>query len=103
LPGRGAIRPPRSLFGRHGLDDADQQREDDAADCAAGDIAHPAFDHLAGKGADQLAENAAADRTGNGVAQGAERILLGCGARRAAADRARYELSDRSRETRRAK
>src|SRR6185437_17083525 len=64
----------------------------------AGDIAHPAFDHLPGKGADQLAENAAADRAGNGVSQGAERILLGCGARRAAADRARYELNDKSRE-----
>ena len=84
------------LFRRHGLDDADQQREGDAADRAAGDIADPAFDHLPGKRAHELADNAAADPARDCVAQCAERILLGRGARRAAADRARHELNDKS-------
>ena len=54
----------------------------------------PAFDHLPGKRADELADDAAADRARDGIAQCTERILLGCRARRAAADRARHELNE---------
>src|SRR6185312_1666587 len=66
-----------ALFRRHVLDDADEQREHHSADGAAGNIADPALDHLAGKCADELADDATADRAGDRVAKGAERILLG--------------------------
>ena len=71
---------------------ADQEREDHAADRAATNIADPAFDGLADERADQLADNAAADRARDCVAQRSERILIGRGASRAAANCARHDL-----------
>ena len=82
-PASCAVKQHLVLFRRHALDDADEQREDDAADGASRNIADPALDGLPGHRANQLSDNAAADRAGDRITECPQRILLGSRPRRA--------------------
>ena len=86
----------RLRFVRVVPDEADQEREDHAADRAAADVPNPPLDRLSRDRADELADDAAADRARDRVAQCADRIVLGRGACRAAADRARDDLNEKT-------
>src|SRR5215469_15786697 len=77
-------------------EEADEDREDHAADRAAGDISDPALDRLSHHRADELTDDAAADRACNRVAERAERIVLGRGACGATAYRARNDLNEKT-------
>jgi len=96
-PGQGApALSDRLRFLRVVPDEADQECEDHAADRAAADVPDPALDRLSRDRADELADDAAADRARDRVAQCADRIVLGRGACRAAADRARNDLNEKT-------
>src|SRR6185437_15836375 len=96
-PGQGApALSDRLRFLRVVPDEADQECEDHAADRAAADVPDPALDRLSRDRADELADDAAADCARNRVAQCADRIVLGRGACRAAADRARNDLNEKT-------